>query len=85
MTSLRQFMKERLKEGSGVNSFRRGPSHFSHDFMYDAIRDVDLPRTRKFEVLLAYMRSQQSCPEAIEGLLDTWADWTLYRIDQDEL
>jgi hypothetical protein len=88
--SFREFMKQRIRPKSPISQFRNhdpanradGLSHMSRDFIGDALGDKTFPIIKTFDQLYRYMRHCGAVAGAVEGALDTFADWTLYRISE---
>lgn len=88
--SFRQFMQQRIRPKSPISQFRNhdpanredGLSQMSRDFIGDALSDKTFPTIKTFDQLYDYLTGVEcrACDGAIEGGLDTFADWTLYRI-----
>ncbi len=88
--SFREFMRQRIRPKSPVSQFRNhhpgeredGLSDMSRDFIGDALADKTFPTIKTFDQLYDYMTGAEcnACDGAVEGALDTFADWTLYRI-----
>lgn len=81
MTTFYDFIKERRKPTSIIGQFSPHTlSRFSRDFMDDARGERGLRKIESFDQLYGYLRERNACDGAIEGALDTWRDYTLWRI-----